>query len=560
MGLTQRLASAFPRMSALMGFGSGAQAYDAGRRDTRELASWAPPLSTPNDEILMTRDQIVARARDLVRNHPTVSGAIDRLTETVIGPNLWLELQPLYEAMKKTPDWSDAFSDAGEAAWEAFANDPFKRSDRDRALTLPHMFRAMYRHWLVDGEACAVIQPVQRDWEWTTSVKIIDPDRLSNPRGVADYQKMPNGNIMVGGCEVTPGGETVAYHVRKLHPAAVQATADMFTWVRIPRFSATGRPVFIHAFRYDRADQRRGMSRLAAAMSRIKMLDRYDKAELESNLLRALMAGFITSKYPTKDVRDMLAPAGDDEGGDWLAEMLDWRDSNKVRLEGVQMHHLFPEESVDFPERSGNSNYAEFSAAGDRKVAGSIGLSYPHYSQDWAGINYSSGRLMRNEMWRGLREDRELFTQAACTPVMAAWMEEAAAIGAIKIPGGPANFYRYKGHLTHCQWMGPGPGTGDPKKEADANDIELRQNTTTLADIASDRGGNWKRIVRSRSRERAYVQSLGLTDVADTPMKTGVGRPSEGGDAGEDGNRESDGQFAPKKPAKQTSPDNGGEE
>jgi lambda family phage portal protein len=517
----------FPQMEAFLGFGNGGRAYDAGRHDSREMAGWHTGISTSNDEILQTRDEIVARGRDLVRNNPTISGAVDRLTESIIGAKLWLECQPDFEAMGKTSEWADKWATTTEASWRVYASDPFKRCDVDRKVTLPHMFRAAYRHWLVDGEACAVVKMAQRGGKYRTCFKLIDPDRLSNPMGKRDEQILDNGNTIIGGVEIDPAGEAVAYHVRKKHPNSATVAADKFTWERIPRFSGTGRPIFIHAFRYDRADQRRGISRLAASMARVKMSDRNDKAELEANLLRALNTLFIKSSRGSASVAEALAPADDGKEMDYISSLLDFRSKNKVAIDGVNVTHLFPDEAVDMPNRGdANANYPAFQQTHDRKIAASLGMSYPHMSNNWADINYSSGRLMRNEMWRGFIEDRELFTQEFCTMFFAAWCEEAVAVLDVKVPGGPANYYRWKSELCQVEWMGPGPGTGDPKKEAEANELELRQNVTTLATIAAERGQDSRKIIQSRAREKRMLAEAGLIDITDVKSTMGAGRPA----------------------------------
>lgn len=556
MNLTASLKSGVARMGALMGFGNGARAYDAGRWDTRETIGWNSSISTSNDEILTTRDQVVARARDLCRNNPAISGAIDRLSESVVGPRLRPEWQPDFSALGKSADWADDWAENVEGKWRSYAASP--RSDVDGKSRLPHMFRAAYRHWIIDGEACAVVYSLPGRGKYRTAFKLIDPDRLSNPAGMADEMKLPNGNTIIGGVEISPIGEAVAYHVRKRHPASSAPSDEQFTWIRIPRYGPTGRPMFIHAFRYDRADQRRGVSRLVSAILTAKMSDRYDKATLEKELLRAVNSMFIKSKYPSADVRDALAPPDSGVETNWADSWMDWRGKSALRVDGVDVKVLFPEEEVDMPNPGGDGGAHEsISARWDRKAAGAIGLSYPHYSQNWADINYSSGRLMRNEMWRSFMEDRDLFTQDFCTAFTTAWLEEAVAIGDVKLPGRAASFYDLKPALCQVEWMGPGPGYGDPKKEAEANDIELGQYTATHSSICADKGVDPRDMLRRAARERKLFEAAGLIDPIFLRKQAGPGRPAEGGDAGDEV-RSGDGKFAPTG-GKKPQPDDGGD-
>lgn len=505
------------------------RAYDAARHDLPNMTNWYGRISTPNEEILNGRDDIVGRARDLDRNDPGISGAIDRLCESVIGAKMWPEAEPDYEALGRTADWADTFSLPAESKYRIWANDPLRRCDVDRKARIPEMLRTAYRHWLVDGEACAVVKMMKKRGRYQTAIKLIDPDRLSNPWGMSDEQLFPNGNSVVGGVEISPDGDAVAYHIRKKHPASTSPDSDKFDWVRIPRYAPSGRPVFIHAFRQDRADQRRGKSRLAAAMLRIKSSDKYTRAELDAALFDALNVATFESKAPTADVRDALAPGSDENSGfGYLEKLINWRANNKAYVDGLRTIHTYPGEEfkVNKPSRP-SGNFAPFIAEHKREIAGSVGLSYPHYSQNWADINYSSGRLMRNEMWRGIYDDREIFTQEFATPIWLAFQEEAVALGDVKIPGGPANFYRWSSELFQVSWMGPGPGYGDPKKEAEANEIELRCNTKTLAMIAADNGVNPRQLLIRRSREKRLIETMkNLTDITDAAPVGGPGRPA----------------------------------
>jgi lambda family phage portal protein len=533
-----------PNQTALTSFfGRGTRSYDAGRRDSRETLGWHTTISTVDEEIISGRDAIVAKIRDLSRNNPAIAGGIDRACESVIGSKLRPEWQIDYDALGKNADWADDYAEMLENKWRGFSRDPMRRCDVERKLSIPHMFRLGYRHWFVDGEACAIVYDIVDRGKYKTCFRIIDPDRLTNPNGIADEMQLVNGNTIIGGVELGVNGDAVAYHISKKHPASRAPSSDQFTWIRIPRYGPTGRPQFIHAFRNERAFQHRGVSRFASAVIAAKQSDRYDKATLEKEMLRALNSMFIKSKYPTTDVRDALAPSDDATGGDWMSQYMDFRGKNMIRQEGVNTHVLFPEEDVEFPNPGGDGgSHESVSGRYDRKIAGSIGLSYPHYSQNWADINYSSGRLMRNEMWRSFMEDRDLFTQEFCSPFAEAWLEEAVAIGEVKIPGRAADsvarasmFYDLKPALCQVEWKGPGPGYGDPKKEAEANEIEIGQYTATHSSICDDKGVDPREMLRSAARDRKKFIQAGLVDPLDLRNVMGPGRPPENPQPGDGG-------------------------
>ena len=52
--------------------------YDAAQWQTQEMGSWLPWIRSPDAEINVFRDRMVARSRDLVRNDGWASGGIKR--------------------------------------------------------------------------------------------------------------------------------------------------------------------------------------------------------------------------------------------------------------------------------------------------------------------------------------------------------------------------------------------------------------------------------------------------------------------------------------------------
>ena len=68
--------------------GSSAYAYDASRLQTQEFGEWFPQIRSPDAEINVHRDRMVARSRDLARNSGWAAGGITRILDNVIGTHL----------------------------------------------------------------------------------------------------------------------------------------------------------------------------------------------------------------------------------------------------------------------------------------------------------------------------------------------------------------------------------------------------------------------------------------------------------------------------------------
>lgn len=497
---------------ASFGLFGGGRSYDAGGHTARETQSWYASQLPPDEEILGNKGKITARARDLDRNDGFISGGLDRRAEAVVGAKIRLEARPAYDAMGRTDDWADDWAENVEAHFRVWAHDPFMRCDAEMTQQFGGLVKTAYLNWETEGEALAVVQQLDRGGPFRTTVKLIDPDRLSNPDDKPDTIVLGNGNYIRGGVEFRPDtGAPVAYHIRKVHPADTNAPLDRIKWIRIPRLGPTGAPMFIHAFSKRRAEQRRGISSLAAIMLPTKMLHRADRATAESTLLQTILGVFIESGASNGELAEAVAPAGDTTDPNYADNLIRYRQENAVSLKGAQVTQLVPGEKAHFMEPAqDHENYKAFQSSVLRKMAAKIGLSYAQLSQDWAGINYSSARALLNEIWRSLLDDRHLFTQAFCTPIYAAWLEEAVALGYVKVPGSRYNFYRWRTHLSMAEWMGPGRGTVDPLKEEKAASEANAAGRVSQQTQAAEQGRDHREELVRQRREKRMREQFGL--------------------------------------------------
>jgi lambda family phage portal protein len=275
--------------------------YDAADISGGHMQDWNPYVWSPDGEINMFRDRMVSRVRDLVRNDGWASAAVTRTLDNVIGPNFSPTSQPDYAVLqamsgnkKFDHKWAEEWGQAASANYRAWANDPGKYCDSTRFQTVPQMLRLGFRHYLADGEAIArdhwIEERVRRGGaRYATAVEIVDPDRLSNPQLKFDQQNMR------GGVEVDARWTAVAYWLREAHQGDYFSAAKSVTWERVPRETRFGRPLLIHYFDRERANQHRGVGFLTPIVNRLKMLIKYDSTELDAAIINAFFAAYIES-------------------------------------------------------------------------------------------------------------------------------------------------------------------------------------------------------------------------------------------------------------------------
>ena len=274
-----------------------------------------------------------------------------------------------------------------------------------------------------------------------------------------------------------------------------------------------------------------------------KMLDRVDRAEVQAALKAAIFSLFIKSPGTTDDLEAALAPSGETGAVDpWIDAYLGMREKQPVRIDGASVTHLLPDEDVVSPASNHpNSNYPDFARFVLQKIAGSIGISYPQISQDYAGINYSSARVLLNEIWRSFHEDRWYFSQHFLTPIYAAWLEVEVANGDIKIPGGPVNFYRNKTAICMAEWIGPGRGSVDPLKEANANNLDIAAGRKSTVQVILEDGRDPSDVLSEESWLAAERSKRKLPPANYNVKADGAGGEDGSAGGGTEDDRDGDG-------------------
>lgn len=512
---------------------------DAGRHDLSEFSGWNPGVRFAGTMNYGERNTIMGRARDLDENNGWINGGLDRRVEAVIGVNIKLSAKPKHRLLNRDYTWRTTWAALVQDRFDAWANDIERRCDARKKLSFGALAKLAYLTYIRDGEAAAEIRDSRRGLTNTTNVMLVEAERISTPedRGLIEGPRLRNGIAFDG------NGAPVGYWVRSGHPNDPAPEMRNLRWDYVPAYGRTGRVKFLHVYSPRRTEQNRGISRLAESMIPAKMLDRVDRAEVTAALRAAIMSFFIKSPGTTDDVQMALAPTGDENSIDpWVEQYLNYRADRPVMVDGAQVIHLLPEEDVVTPQRnSPNSNYPDFAKFVLQKVAGSLGISYPQLSQDWAGINYSSARALLNELWRSFLEDRVFFTQAFLTPIYAAWLEVEVANGDIKIPGGPANFYRNKTAICMAEWIGPGRGSVDPLKEANANNLDIAAGRKSTVEAILETGRDPVDVVQEEVFYRQLRKDSGLDPVNHNVKADAAGASEDGAAAGTEDDRDGDG-------------------
>ena len=502
------------------GFGYGYGRY--GYRDTpytgaswirKQLSNWLPIRAAADAELLSDMGTLVARSRDLDRNTGIAAGAFQTTLDNVIGTSLRLSAWPDYRALGKNANWAENWGRSVESLWKSWADSA--ACDVANKLNFTGLTTLVYRSVLQNGEALALPLWMDRPQlsQFKTCVQLIDPDRLSNPGNMTPTL------CLRGGVEMDTYGRPLAYHIRKIStwPAmffpAIGGIAG--EWECIPAETDWGRKRVIHVYQPDRIDQTRGKPLLTPVIEQFRMLDSYQRAELQSAIVNALVAGIIETPLDPGTLSEMM-------GGDpnaYLAAKNEYR----VQLEGGTFIPLYPgDKMTPFVPSRPAPQFAQFSEFVMRQIGVSMGLPYEQIMKDYSKTNYSSARAALLESWRYFTTRRAWVASAWAQPVYELWFEEAVNAGLIDAP----DFYDLRSFYCRAKWIGPGRGWIDPVKEAEAAQVRMATGISTLEAECAEQGMDYNDVIDQRSIEKQRLQEAGLWQEPTLPPKS-MGFPAE---------------------------------
>jgi len=473
------------------------------------FAGWAPALTPADAEHrLLGRDQAVARARDLARNEPLAEAGLNRKLDMSVGMRgLRFSSLPDGEALGLSPDETFDLSVAIERVFREWSEDVLWRCDWEQDENWGGLCNLMARHYFRDNEAIAVLRwddvPLYR-FAYRTSVHVIDPDRLSNPDGTPDTERLKAG-------VETDGRRAVAYHIRNQHPYeyVVGLQGDAYTWTRVPRMTDFGRPIVLHLRRKERAGEVRGWGSLMTTLRKFKDLSRYTDAEIQSAVVRAVMAMVVYSDRSTAGIEDALSV--DDISKFAQASDAYYGDKGVRLADGTRVQKLFPTEKVEMlTSNAEGGDFEAFSRTFIRHIASSLDLSYEQLSMDWSQVNYSSARAAFLEVWRSVESFVDLFKSKIGRPILLALIDDAIGSGRIVVPDHVPDIFENPRAWLNGIWLGPARGWVDPVKEPMGAGLEMEIGAASHQDIAARQGRDWQEIVQQRVRERRVYEKYGV--------------------------------------------------
>lgn len=443
--------------------------------------AWNPVNSNINTIIANSSTALRARARQLVRDMPAMATAIQRVEDFTVGNGITMQARVQDPSGGKL---AQGINTRIEDAWKRWCD----QADAGGRLHFYEMEQLACRQDIEVGEYIFIQRFTRAKNRFLPfDLLAIEPDQLCS------YGANPlPGNEIDQGVEFDPRtGQSMAYWFE-----------DGDRWKKPMRYPANQ---VIIGYKTLRPNQLRGVTPLAPVILLAHQLRDYLEAEISTAQRAARWLAFVTSNDPAASIKAFggdLA-TGDDDNSYYSMEM-----GNSI------VDFLRSGESVTIanPNRPGDT-FEPFVKFILRAFAAAVGVSYELVSGDYSGSQYTTARVSRNDMLKGIDIRRGRILRQMCEPIKRQVLFWAVTTGKIDLPGYFANQEFYNRSV----WMHPGMAQLDPLREGRAEADAVAAKLKSPQEVLQSRGrdpeqvldewAEWKQMLAERDLEMPGAQA-----------------------------------------------------
>jgi lambda family phage portal protein len=442
----------------------------------RLLADFLVTQKSADSEIYPALRIVRDRCRDVARNNDYAKRYLQLMTTNVVG-STGVRVQVRGRNADRSLDAPG--NSIIENAWSRWGSKGI--CTMDGKLSWLDCQRLFIETLCRDGEV--LVQKVKnRNLPHGFAIHFIEADYLDDQYNLRATE---SGNEIRMGVEIDKYGKAVAYHLLENHPGAdIYAKPTNVVRKRIPAEE------LIHVYLRERPHQTRGMPSMTTALTRLKMLDGYEEAELVAARVAAAKMGFFTSPggdgYVGSDLEDTHNPVMEAQPG--MFEQLP---------AGMTFQSFDPQHPV--------SAFAEFEKAVLRGIASGLGVNYVSLANNLEGVSYSSIRQGTMEDRDHYRMMQQFMIEHFIEPIFKEWLLMVMTKSAIPIPD-----TKYDKFADNLIFRARGWNWVDPLKEIQAHVVGLQNGIVTMQDIAAHYGRDVEEVFEQLESERELAEAYGI--------------------------------------------------
>jgi lambda family phage portal protein len=487
--------------------------FVGGSRSRPSMANYNPLAGDPDDELSWDLPTLRARSRDLYKNAPVATGAINTNVTHVIGTGLSFKSRINAKVLGLTENQAAEWQENTEYRFNVWYEST--ECDITRTQNGYGLQELVFRSMMESGDVFVPIVNAPNNKTTKIALQVIEADRVMNP------DNKQNTANLVDGVVLDEYGAPKSYHICRTHPGKIFRTRSL-KFDEMPAFTKSGRLAIQHIFERKRPGQHRGYPYLAPIIEPLKQLDRYTEAELTAAVVNAVHAFFI--QMDAQAFGDLFDESG---GKEYIRGAAKWDGSiPQADIGGAgKVINLLPGEEIVRPDESRpNVNFDPFVSAILKQIGAALELPFEVLMKLFSN-SYTAARAAILDAWRMFRRRRAFIATYHCQPIVEAFMDEEVANGNIIAPGYFTDPYLRAAWLG-AVWVGDGMGAIDPLKEIQAAKMRIEEDVSTRDDesIAYD-GVPWDIKVRQRIKEESVRKNGGLVQEKQTTSATS-GPPS----------------------------------
>jgi lambda family phage portal protein len=493
MPVRPRHAARARRRAALVSL-SGRQGYD-GAQTTRLTGNWFPGGLDFNALVSQASPHLRARVRDLVRNFPPFSRAVNGIVAFTIGRG------SRFQSLALTPDGEP------DHAVRRRIEDRFRtwmdKADVTGKLHFYELQQLAKRQECECGEYVGRFAAPRGRGRHPVAVQMYEAENLS----AWHFKGQGRDTDIFQGVEYdVHTGEPVAYHFQ-----------TSYQWQMVERWREPAENV-LHGFHLLRPGQLRGVTPFAPAVMLARDMGDYAGAEIDAAKMAAKYLGIVKSGDPAmfQAMRGMTPGAS----GHGRRPEIEW-------MENAVIEYLNEGEDITFApgsQRPGDS-FDRFTRFVLRMVAITMDLPYEILSGDYTGINYSTSKASRNDFSMFLVPHQFRLEAHFIRPVFHRWLDHEA-LTQDYLRGYWLNPWRYR----KAMWIPAGMPSVDPLRDGKADIDAIASGIKSPQEVILGRGHDPEEVVAQRAAWRDLCEEYGLdastggvsTSLAHNPAKLGA--------------------------------------
>lgn len=483
------------RMMNFFSMGNSGTGFQGAKRD-RLTEDWNPQALSPYALHRMDSDLLRRRARDLTINNPLAKSGISAYLANVIEGGI--TPKPKFDDEDRRKQWINAWDHWGAHEADITGNQ--------------HIYELMtlWLNEVIEAGGCLIRKRVlpKRGRRNRAAIELIPEERFCEDGDTFTLMRnrRKSTNPISRGIEIDSAtGRTVAYWIKPIEPNDVSAGGDQFDPIRIPAEECH------YGFFRKRIGQVRGDTMLAPIVQLLWKLGYYTDNELMSSAIKSCFSALIISDgpgdWPVLDDAESGTGSTTDAYGNALE-----------KLQPAMIARLQPGEDIkgvgpNIP--SGDST--PWISLIQRTISVGIDLSYEEMVRDYSKGNFSSTRASSNADRKRFRPMQKFCINHFCNPVYDHWARWAVMAGTDGFPT-QVSFAAAADEWLAVAWRPPGWLSVNPRDDALAADIRLKNRTQTREDIFASEGKDWEEKFEQMGKEEAKAESVGIELDAQTAM------------------------------------------